>query len=68
MTSQLFAICFNATRPSALARFWSGVLGWEPADGPDDDVTILPPVPPVSASASCPARSRSPSRTGRIST
>lgn len=29
MTSQLFAICFHATRPSDLARFWSGVLGWE---------------------------------------
>ncbi|MET7353642.1 VOC family protein [Streptomyces mirabilis] len=43
MTSQLFAICFNATRPSGLARFWSGVLGWELADGPDDDVAILPP-------------------------
>ncbi|MGW2827043.1 VOC family protein [Streptomyces sp. NPDC001443] len=43
MTSQLFAICFNATRPSDLARFWSGVLGWEPADGPDDDVAIVPP-------------------------
>ncbi|MFF3663489.1 VOC family protein [Streptomyces olivochromogenes] len=43
MTSQLFAICFNATRPSDLARFWSRVLGWELADGPDDDVAILPP-------------------------
>jgi predicted enzyme related to lactoylglutathione lyase len=43
MTSQLFAICFNATRPSGVARFWSGVLGWELADGPDDDVAILPP-------------------------
>ncbi|MFF1603681.1 VOC family protein [Streptomyces mirabilis] len=43
MTSQLFAICFNATRPSGLARFWSGVLGWELADGPDDGVAILPP-------------------------
>ncbi|MEU0692218.1 VOC family protein [Streptomyces uncialis] len=43
MTSQLFAICFNATRPSDLARFWSGVLGWESASGPDDDVAILPP-------------------------
>ncbi|MFE1413278.1 VOC family protein [Streptomyces sp. NPDC058746] len=42
MTSQLFAICFNATRPSGLARFWSGVLGWELADGPDD-AAILPP-------------------------
>ncbi|MFD3456934.1 VOC family protein [Streptomyces sp. NPDC058691] len=44
MTSQLFAICFHATRPSGLARFWSGVLGWELADGPDD-VAILPPNP-----------------------
>ncbi|MEU1409035.1 VOC family protein [Streptomyces sp. NPDC005728] len=43
MTSQLFAICFNATRPSGLAHFWSGVLGWKLADGPDDDIAILPP-------------------------
>lgn len=42
MTSQLFAICFNTTRPSGLARFWSGVLGWELADGPDGDIAILP--------------------------
>ncbi|MGC4985371.1 VOC family protein [Streptomyces sp. DT193] len=41
MTSRLFAICFNATRPSDLARFWSGVLGWELTDGPNDDVAIL---------------------------
>ncbi|MFI9596281.1 VOC family protein [Nonomuraea sp. NPDC052265] len=45
MTGQLFAICFNATRPAELARFWSGVVGWEPADGPDDDIVILPPDP-----------------------
>ncbi|MER8071146.1 VOC family protein [Streptomyces sp. NPDC094034] len=43
MTSQLFAICFTTPQPSALARFWSGVLGWESADGPGDDVAILPP-------------------------
>lgn len=43
MTSQLFAICFNATRPPGLARFWSGLLGWEVADDPDDGVAILPP-------------------------
>lgn len=44
MTSQLFAICFNATRPPDLARFWSGVLGWELADAPGD-AAILPPDP-----------------------
>ncbi|MEU7067880.1 VOC family protein [Streptomyces sp. NPDC046161] len=43
MTSRLFAICFHATRPSDLARFWSNVLGRQLADGPDDDVTVLPP-------------------------
>ncbi|WP_441247885.1 VOC family protein [Kitasatospora sp. McL0602] len=43
MTSQLFAICFNATRPSGLARFWSGLLGWELADGTDQGTVILPP-------------------------
>ncbi|MET7644503.1 VOC family protein [Streptomyces sp. NPDC005426] len=43
MTSQLFAICFRATRPSGLARFWSAVLGWEPTAGPGDEVTLLPP-------------------------
>lgn len=45
MTSQLFAICFNANRPSALARFWSGLLGWELTAGPDNDVAILSPDP-----------------------
>ncbi|MFI2410376.1 VOC family protein [Streptomyces sp. NPDC018947] len=43
MTSQLFAICFNATRPEDLARFWSGVLGRQVADGPDGDIALLPP-------------------------
>ncbi|MGW1159826.1 VOC family protein [Streptomyces sp. NPDC002519] len=43
MTSQLFAICFNATRPAGLARFWSALLGRELTDGPDDDIAILPP-------------------------
>lgn len=44
MTSRLFAICCNATRPSDLARFWSGLLGWESVDGANQDVAILPPV------------------------
>ncbi|MFB8103880.1 MULTISPECIES: VOC family protein [unclassified Streptomyces] len=43
MTSQLYAICFRATRPSDLARFWSGVLGWETAGGQGEDAAILPP-------------------------
>ncbi|MER5487396.1 VOC family protein [Streptomyces sp. NPDC002812] len=43
MTSQLLAICFNATHPSDLARFWSGVLGWGLADAPGDGAAILPP-------------------------
>ncbi|MFG3137767.1 VOC family protein [Streptomyces sp. NPDC048211] len=45
MTSHLFAICFHATRPSGLARFWSGVLGWESAAGPDNGMALLPPDP-----------------------
>ncbi|MEU4091624.1 VOC family protein [Streptomyces sp. NPDC026673] len=45
MTSRLFAICFHASRPSRLAMFWSGLLGWEVADGPDDDVALLHPDP-----------------------
>ncbi|MFD0377825.1 VOC family protein [Streptomyces sp. NPDC127112] len=43
MASRLFAVCFNTGRPSDLARFWSGLLGWERADGSDGDVAILPP-------------------------
>lgn len=43
MSSQLFAICFNATRPADLARFWSGLLGWDLAGGPDDGIDVLPP-------------------------
>ncbi|MEV2248307.1 VOC family protein [Streptomyces sp. NPDC049970] len=43
MTSQLFAICFNATRPPDLARFWSGFLGWELDAGQEGDLAILPP-------------------------
>jgi catechol 2,3-dioxygenase-like lactoylglutathione lyase family enzyme/predicted enzyme related to lactoylglutathione lyase len=42
MTSQLFAVCFDASQPVRLARFWSGILGWEMADDPDDGVALLP--------------------------
>ncbi|MFD0026518.1 VOC family protein [Streptomyces sp. NPDC058382] len=43
MTSQLFAVCFDSSRPARLAEFWSGLLGWESAGGPQDgSATILP--------------------------
>ncbi|MCP9959370.1 VOC family protein [Streptomyces sudanensis] len=45
MTSRLFAICFDATRPADLARFWSGILGWEPDADPDGGTALLPPDP-----------------------
>jgi predicted enzyme related to lactoylglutathione lyase len=42
MASRLFALCFDASQPLRLAEFWSGVLGWEPADDQHDDVALLP--------------------------
>lgn len=42
MTCQLLAVCFDSNDPLRLARFWSGVLGWEMADGTHDGVALLP--------------------------
>lgn len=42
MTCQVFALCFEATEPRRLARFWSGVLGWESVDDAEDGSTLLP--------------------------
>jgi predicted enzyme related to lactoylglutathione lyase len=42
MTSRLVALCFDSLDPGRLARFWSGVLGWEIADDPVSGVTLLP--------------------------
>jgi predicted enzyme related to lactoylglutathione lyase len=42
MTSRLFALCFDANDPRGLARFWSGVLGWEAVDDPPDGIALLP--------------------------
>jgi catechol 2,3-dioxygenase-like lactoylglutathione lyase family enzyme len=44
MTMQLVALCFDANDPLGLARFWSGVLGWDTADdrADHDGVTLLP--------------------------
>ena len=39
---QIVAVCFDANDPLRLARFWTGVLGWELADGPHDGVALLP--------------------------
>ncbi|MET8308762.1 VOC family protein [Micromonospora sp. NPDC005173] len=42
MTSQLFAVSFDASQPLRLAQFWSGVLGREMVDDPHDGVMLLP--------------------------
>jgi predicted enzyme related to lactoylglutathione lyase len=42
MTSQLFAVCFDAVEPERLARFWSGLLGFEAADGGGFRIRFLP--------------------------
>ena len=42
MTSDLFALCFDANDPLRLAPFWAGVLGWEMADDSDDGIALLP--------------------------
>jgi catechol 2,3-dioxygenase-like lactoylglutathione lyase family enzyme len=38
MALHLVAVSFAALRPTAVARFWSGLLGWEPVD----EQTLLP--------------------------
>jgi predicted enzyme related to lactoylglutathione lyase len=42
MTSKLLALTFDANDPGRVASFWSGVLGWELTDDPDNGVTLLP--------------------------
>jgi predicted enzyme related to lactoylglutathione lyase len=42
MTCQLLALCIDANDPLRLARFWSGVLGWEMADGSRGGVALVP--------------------------
>lgn len=42
MTSQLFAVCIDASQPLPLAQFWAGVLGWETADDPCAGAELLP--------------------------
>ncbi len=42
MPSHLVALTFDALDPAELARFWSGVLGWEAAEDPQAGATLLP--------------------------
>src|SRR3954468_22859776 len=42
MVSQLLALSVDANAPRRLARFWAGVLGWDPADDPHDAVELQP--------------------------
>ena len=42
MTSRLIALCFDANDPSGLARFWSGVLGWQPIADSHEGATLVP--------------------------
>lgn len=41
MTGQLLALCIDANDPLRLARFWSGVLGWEMAGDSRDGVALV---------------------------
>jgi len=41
MTCQLYALRFDASDPQRLARFWSGVLGWDISDDPEDHNELL---------------------------
>jgi predicted enzyme related to lactoylglutathione lyase len=42
MTPSLHALCLDAQDPPGLARFWAGVLGWDPVDDPRDGIALLP--------------------------
>jgi predicted enzyme related to lactoylglutathione lyase len=42
MTCDLFALCFDASDPLRLARFWADVLSWEIVDDPRDGIALLP--------------------------
>jgi predicted enzyme related to lactoylglutathione lyase len=42
-TSRLAAICFDASDPHRLARFWADALGWEVEDVDDDEVAGIVP-------------------------
>ena len=42
MPSHLVALCIDANDPGRLVRFWSGVLGWDTAEGSSDGIALVP--------------------------
>ena len=40
--AHLMALCVDAHDPLGLARFWSGVLGWEMLEDAEDEIALLP--------------------------
>ena len=42
MASNLIALSFDAHNPRRVARFWSGLLGWEMVEEPDGGYALLP--------------------------
>jgi predicted enzyme related to lactoylglutathione lyase len=42
MTVHLHALCLDAHDPLRLARFWSGVLGWQLAEDSTEGIALLP--------------------------
>jgi predicted enzyme related to lactoylglutathione lyase len=42
MSLDLHALCVDANDPPRLARFWSGLLGWDVAGDPSGGVALLP--------------------------
>lgn len=42
MTCNLYALTFDANEPLRLARFWSGLLGWQMTDPREEGVALLP--------------------------
>jgi catechol 2,3-dioxygenase-like lactoylglutathione lyase family enzyme len=42
MSLRVVALCIDAHDPPALARFWSGMLGWEITEEPDGGRALLP--------------------------
>jgi len=43
VSADLVGISFDALDPGRVARFWSGLLGWELTENPDDDIPMLLP-------------------------